>query len=69
MISIKQILQKKKLKFWIIGTIVALIGVFAYRVGFHYVGPEYVKYVKYSGLAIAIIGLYVVMLGIERKVK
>lgn len=69
MISLKQILQKPKLKFWIIGTVVALIGVFGFRVGFQLVGPDYVKLVKYSGLAIAIIGLYIVMLGIERKVK
>ncbi len=69
MISIKQILQKPKIKFWIIGTVVALTGVFAFRVGFQLVGPDFGKFVKYSGLAVAIIGLYIVMLGIERKVK
>lgn len=69
MINLKQILQKKKLKFWIIGTIVALIGVLVFRVIFKFVEPQYAPYVKYSGLAIATIGLYVVMLGIERKIK
>jgi uncharacterized protein YjeT (DUF2065 family) len=68
MINFKQILQKPKLKFWIIGTVVALIGVLVFRVLFKFVEPAYASYVKFSGLAIVTVGLTIVMLGVERKV-